>query len=271
MVPIITLPQSKVTHVKMSPCESYVLTYSPLADVAFTVWNFQMVEILRELPIADLENMDTYKWSPDGKFLAKKFKTELKKDGTEDVKVKEGISVYELPSMQILQNKDGQKKSITVAGIKNWEWAPTRNTLIYSCFFGKDEEDEEDYGDEEEEKKIAATQENVMDPRVGFMNIPSRQVIGFKDFKSKSLKFVIHPRENYVAIINEFERKGRKQFSVELFDLTNGDNVPHQMIQLSRDIIDFLGVYWEPCGRMLAVLTLSKKEVVSGINMDAKR
>lgn len=40
MVPIITLPQSKVTHVKMSPCESYVLTFSPLADVAFTVWNF---------------------------------------------------------------------------------------------------------------------------------------------------------------------------------------------------------------------------------------
>jgi len=40
MVPIITLPQSKVTHVKMSPCEKYVLTFSPLADVAFTVWNF---------------------------------------------------------------------------------------------------------------------------------------------------------------------------------------------------------------------------------------
>lgn len=102
MVPIITLPQSKVTHVKMSPCEKYVLTFSPLADVAFTVWNFQMVEIIRELPIADGENIETYKWSPDGVYLAKKFKTELKKEGTDEVKVKEGISVYELPSMQIL-------------------------------------------------------------------------------------------------------------------------------------------------------------------------
>lgn len=110
-----------------------------------------------------------------------------------------------------------------------------------------------------------------MDPRVGFMNIPSRLVIGFKDFKSKSLKFVIHPREDYVAITNEFERKSKKCFSVELFDLTQGNNVPHQMITLRKDIISLMGCYWEPCGRMIAVLTLSKKEVTTGINMDAKR
>ena len=40
MVPIITIPQSKVTHVDMSPCERYLLTYSPKGDFAFTVWNF---------------------------------------------------------------------------------------------------------------------------------------------------------------------------------------------------------------------------------------
>lgn len=30
-------------------------------------------------------------------------------------------------------------------------------------------------------------------------------------------------------------------------------------------------VYWEPNGRMLAVHTLSRKEAVGGINLDAKR
>jgi len=40
MVPIITIPQSKVMHVSMSPCERYVLTYSPKGDSQFTVWNF---------------------------------------------------------------------------------------------------------------------------------------------------------------------------------------------------------------------------------------
>ena len=107
MVPIITLPQAKVTHVKMSPCEKYVLTFSPMADVAFTVWDFAMVEIRRELPIADGETIDTFKWSHDGKYLAKKFKTELRKEGSDEVKKKEGITVYELPSMQILTNREG--------------------------------------------------------------------------------------------------------------------------------------------------------------------
>ena len=252
----------------MSPCEKYVLTYSPQADVAFTVWNFQMVEIIRELPIADEETIDTYKWSFDGTFLAKKFKTELKKEGSDEVKVKDGITVFELPSMQILQNKDGQKKSITIAGIKDWAWAPARNALIYSCFFNQDDEEEDDYG---EEVKKEAPKTPVMDPRVGFMNIPSRQIIGFKDFKSKSLKFVIHPTLNYVAIQNNYEKKGRDLHSVELFDLTSGDAVPHQQIHMNREILQFFDVFWEPNGRMLAVLTLSKKESTNGINMDAKR
>ena len=71
--------------------------------------------------------------------------------------------------MQILQNNEGQKKSITIPGIRDWDWASARNTLIYSCFFGDEEEGEDEY--EEEEKK---NQTSVMDPRVGFMNIPSR-------------------------------------------------------------------------------------------------
>ena len=48
MTPIITIPQGKVLHVEMSPCERYVLLYSPMADVPFVVWNFQMVEVIRE-------------------------------------------------------------------------------------------------------------------------------------------------------------------------------------------------------------------------------
>ena len=40
MTPIIVLPKNKVLSVKMSPCEKYVLTYSPMGDTCFTVWNF---------------------------------------------------------------------------------------------------------------------------------------------------------------------------------------------------------------------------------------
>lgn len=169
----------------MSPCENYVLTFSPLADVAFTVWNFQMVEILRELPITSGENIDTFKWSNDGKFLAKQFRTELKKDDSNEVKIKEGISVYELPSMQILQNNEGQKKSITIPDIKEWTWCHSRNTLVYVCYEGQEDEDE--YGDEEEKKVVQSPETN---PRIGFMNIPSRQMVGFMDVKAKKVKLV---------------------------------------------------------------------------------
>ena len=112
-----------------------------------------------------------------------------------------------------------------------------------------------------------------MDPRVGFMNIPSRQVIGFKDFNSKKLTFRMHPTSNYVAIINEYEKKGKRLYAVELFDLTSqGDNVPHQQVYMRRDVLQFFDVFWEPNGRMIAILTLSKKESQTGlINLDAKR
>jgi uncharacterized protein with WD repeat len=113
MVPIITIPQSKVVHVSMSPCERYLLTYAPKGDNAFTVWNFQLVEVIREFPAEAGENQDTYKWSFDGNYIAKKFK----KEASADSKAKEGISVYELPSMQLLLNDEGSKKSITIEGI----------------------------------------------------------------------------------------------------------------------------------------------------------
>jgi hypothetical protein len=61
----------------MSPCERYVLTYAPKGDVAYTVWNFQLVETIRDFAAEKGENQDTYKWSFDGNYLAKKFETTI--------------------------------------------------------------------------------------------------------------------------------------------------------------------------------------------------
>ena len=40
MQPIITIPEPKVEHVSMSPCERYVLTYAPSSNSPFVIWNF---------------------------------------------------------------------------------------------------------------------------------------------------------------------------------------------------------------------------------------
>jgi len=99
---IITLKISKVTHVSMSPCERYVMTFSPMGERAYTVWNFQMAEPIIDFKYADLEDNTTYKWSHDGNYLAKQFV--LEKDSGK----KEGIVVYELPEMNRLKDEMGR-------------------------------------------------------------------------------------------------------------------------------------------------------------------
>jgi len=37
--------------------------------------------------------------------------------------------------MQLLKTDDGAKKSITIDGVDEWQWAPHRNLLVYTCFY----------------------------------------------------------------------------------------------------------------------------------------
>jgi hypothetical protein len=77
----------------MSPCERYVLTYAPMAKNPYVIWNFQLVEQIRDFDQKEGEDAHVYMWSHDGNYLAKKFSQEITKDdGT--TKTKTGISVY---------------------------------------------------------------------------------------------------------------------------------------------------------------------------------
>lgn len=40
--------------------------------------------------------------------------------------------------------------------------------------------------------------------------------------------------------------------------------VPHQQIQVKREVLEFSGVYWEPYHRKIAIHTLAKKETERG-------
>jgi hypothetical protein len=44
------------------------------------------------------------------------------------------ISVFELPSMAMLTDSDGNKTSIQAEGIKEFRMAPHKNMLIYTSF-----------------------------------------------------------------------------------------------------------------------------------------
>ncbi len=133
-----------------------------------------MVEVIREFDSERDEDSTTYKWSFDGAYIAKRFTKEQEKDGK--TKIKEGLSVYTLPSMQLLVDSEGQKKSITVEGITDWEWSPNRNLVVFTSFI-----------------KTAEGQTHI-DPKVGFLKIPERKIVSLKSMKSsESLKLVLHP------------------------------------------------------------------------------
>jgi len=51
-----------------------------MGEKAYTVWNFEMVEIIREFDAEADEDADSYKWSHDGSYLCKKFRTETRND-----------------------------------------------------------------------------------------------------------------------------------------------------------------------------------------------
>jgi len=248
MQPIITLPEPKVDLVSMSPCERYVLTYAPMSKSPYVIWNFQLVEQIRDFDQKEGEDGHAYTWSHDGNYLAKKFKTEKAEDNT--AKVKTGISVYQLPSMELIQTSDGAKKSITVEGIMDVKWAPNRNALAYTAFPGENQH-----------------------PRVGFIEIPSRQTT-IKTFNNtQTLQMYFHSQGSYLAIMNEYKEKKTTKYSVELFD-TRKQNFPHQQVLINREVLKFHGIHWEPYHSKMAVHTLAKRIVEAGkkdYTLDAQR
>jgi hypothetical protein len=60
--------------------------------------------------------------------------------------------VYELPSMKMLKDQDGNRTSILIDGLDDFVWAPHKNVLVYSSF---------------------PAGENSL-PRVSFMELPGR-------------------------------------------------------------------------------------------------
>jgi len=189
MVPIITLNQGTVEAVSMSPCEKYVLTYAPKADFGFTVWDFQMVSEIRTFELETDETADSFKWSQDGSYIAKKFKKQL-----DSGRVKEGVTVYELPSMEIIKDSAQKKTSITIGGIYEWHWAPARNMIVYTAHL--DEVDENDL------EAVAAAPE----PKIGFIEVPSRNVLCAIPVKgARELTLTFHPLGNYLAVINRYK------------------------------------------------------------------
>lgn len=260
MKPILTINEPKVESVLFSPCETYLLVYSPKNDFPYAIWNFKTHEKLREFEQASGEDGNTFKWSFNGKFIAKYTKKVITKEvesaspvkqeeGDEDQDVekveiiKSYITVYELPSMKMCEDGDGNRTSIFVDGLKDFMWAPHKNCLVYTSF---------------------PQGENVF-PRVNFVEMPTRRVLKIHTFKdSTELRMYFHPQGTYFACMNQFLQKKTIKYSAELFETQNMSNIPHQQIIVQREVQEFHGIMWEPNQGKFAIHTLSKKITEAG-------
>ena len=207
-------------------------------------------EEIRRFDQVSGEDAHSFKWSHDGRFIAKTSIKKINVPEGEEVKEPEEeptpnqVSVYELPSCKLCADNDGNRTSIPVDGVKDFLWFPNKNWIVYTSF---------------------PKSENVQ-PRVTFLEFPSRRQMHNHTIKDCSdMKMYMHPQGNYIAIMNEYLDKKTTKYSVELFDLQDyKGSLPHKQILVQKEEVTFLGVIFEPHHQKIAIHTKSKKVLEAG-------
>jgi uncharacterized protein with WD repeat len=146
--------------------------------------------------------------------------------------------------MKLCTDSDGNRTSIHVDGLKEFGWFPNRNMIAFTS---------DPAGD-------------TVFPRISFLEFPSRRQVHTHTIKgSTDQKLYFHPQGHYLACMNEFLDKKTSKYSVELFDFKEyKGQIPHQQIQVDREVNQFLGVIWEPHHAKIAIHTKSKKILEAG-------
>jgi uncharacterized protein with WD repeat len=110
--------------------------------------------------------------------------------------------------MELLVNSDGNKKSITIDGITDFNWSPSANIIAFTSFGAENAH-----------------------PKVGFLEIPSRIIMNNFAFKStEEFKLCFHPQGNYIAVMNRYKEKStskHSKYSVEIYDCRTKTSFPH--------------------------------------------
>lgn len=204
-----------------SPNENYLLTLSETEqENAIIIWDVKSSKMLRAFPAGKPTGakgevvqglMTPFKWSPDDKYVARRGK---------DV-----ISVYELPSMKLLE-----KKSLKADGVHDFFWSPTDPVLAYW-----------------------APEGNNVPARVTLVELPSRREIRQKNlFNVSDCKLHWHPNGTYLCVKVTRHSKSKKTLftNFEIFRVREA-LVPVEMLEMKETVVAFA---WEPKGTRFATV-----------------
>lgn len=195
-VNVLRFTHPNVRLVQFSPCENYLVTWSedPLPNYEnhpnaalrdtfgpedegnqYVIWDIKTTRVLRTFPgdksafgaddTQSRMSWPTFKWSADDSYVAK-------------CNVGAGISVYELPTMGLLD-----KKSIKIEGVQDFEWSPMSQKDLIARQEGKGKECVLAFWTPEAQNQPA---------RVNIMAVPSRTILRSKNlFNVSEVRVII--------------------------------------------------------------------------------
>ena len=114
------LPHPWAQHAQLSHTEQYALTHSYNINSdseTYTVWNMLTGEDLRSF-VSPGSSWGNSQWSHDDQFLARL--------------VTDKISIYDAATMSMLEDGQGNKKSLDIPNVSTMAWSPTDNLLAYT-------------------------------------------------------------------------------------------------------------------------------------------
>ncbi|CAM9898932.1 unnamed protein product [Heterosigma akashiwo] len=209
------MAHTDVRSITFSPQETYMVTNNfTEGDRAVVVWDLRDGKELRAFSTLALPDKGPmmFKWSHDDKYLARM---------GQDL-----ISIYELPSMKLLQ-----KRSLKAEGVQEFEWSPTENKLVY-------------WSPEKGNSPASVT----------VVELPSR-----KELRSKNMVNVSDCKLHWqsagqylcVKVLRHTKSKKTKYNDFELFRIQE-ELVPVEQLELKSPSVEAFA--WEPEGHRFAVL-----------------
>jgi len=214
-----------VQFIEFSPCEKYLVTFSPkdtnVSDdpTAIIVWDCRTGAKKRAFNSENPPVWPVFKWSIDDRFFAR-----MTQDGA--------LSIYETPSFGLLD-----KKSIKVEGLKGFSWSPKDNIIAYWVAEAKD-----------------------VPARVVLLEIPSRKELRVKNlFNVADCKMHWQKSGDYLCVKVDRYRKMLENKDVkyagmyhnfEIFHM-NEKQIPVDTVKIEETVHAFS---WEPVGSKFAVI-----------------
>nr|XP_039256545.1 eukaryotic translation initiation factor 3 subunit B-like [Styela clava] len=208
--------------IDFSPCERYLVTFSPMQagrtteePQAIVIWDIFTGARKRAFH-ADMSGEEDrqwpiFKWSNSGKFFARKSSGVL--------------SVYETPSFGLLD-----KKSLKIEDIKEFSWSPAENKLAFWV-----------------------PERNEIPARVTILAIPSRQELRVKNlFNVSDIRLHWHKHGKFLCVkVDRYNKTKKANISnFEIFHIKE-KQVPVDIVELKEQVTAFA---WEPTGSKFCCL-----------------